>query len=112
MSYRTVREPTDEEIEELSRMKRQEVGRVAMRAHMVLLSVRDYSPSTIADLHGVSHPTVYGVSHPTVYKWIDRFDEEGPEGLYDREPLRPGARGASSDPRRGGKGRDRTALGR
>jgi hypothetical protein len=59
MSYRTVREPTDEEIEELSRMKRQEVGRVAMRAHMVLLSVRDYSPSTIADLHGVSHPTVY-----------------------------------------------------
>jgi transposase len=77
MSYRTVREPTDEEIEELSRMKRQEVGRVAMRAHMVLLSVRDYSPSTIADLHGVSHPTVY--------KWIDRFDEEGPEGLYDRE---------------------------
>ena len=77
MSYRTVCEPTDEEIEELKRMKRQEVGRVAMRAHMVLLSVRDYSPSTIADVHGVSHPTVY--------KWIERFDGEGPSGLYDRE---------------------------
>ncbi len=59
MSYRTVREPTDDETEELKRMKRQEVGRVAMRAHMVLLSDRGYSPSKIADLHGVSHPTVY-----------------------------------------------------
>jgi Transposase and inactivated derivatives len=58
-------------------MKRQEVGRVAMRAHMILLSDRGYSPSKIADLHDVSHPTVY--------KWIDRFDEEGPRGLYDRE---------------------------
>ena len=77
MSYRTVRQPTDEEIEELNRMKRQAVGRVAMRAHMVLLSARDYSPLEIADLHEVSHPTVY--------KWIDRFEEEGPEGLHDRE---------------------------
>ena len=77
MSHRTAREPTDEELEELSRMKRQEVGRVAMRAHMVLLSDRGRPPSEIADLHAVSHPTVY--------KWIDRFDEEGPSGLYDRE---------------------------
>ena len=57
--------------------ERQEVGRVAMRAHMVLLSDRGRPPSEIADLHAVSHPTVY--------KWIDRFDEEGPSGLYDRE---------------------------
>ena len=77
MSYRTVCDPADEEHEELKRMKRQEVGRVAMRAHMVLLSARDYSPSEIADLHEVSHPTAH--------KWIDRFEEEGPEGLYDRE---------------------------
>ena len=48
-----------------------------MRAHMVLLSDRGRPPSEIADLHAVSHPTVY--------KWIDRFDEEGPSGLYDRE---------------------------
>lgn len=77
MSHRTVREPTNEERDQLKRMKRQEVGRVAMRAHMILLSDRGYSPSKIADLHDISHPTVY--------KWIDRFDEEGPEGLYDRE---------------------------
>ena len=77
MSHRTVREPTDEERDQLKQMKRQEVGRVAMRAHMILLSDRGHSPSEIADLHAVSHPTVY--------KWIDRFDEEGPRGLYDRE---------------------------
>jgi len=77
MSYRAVRKPTNEERDQLKRMKRQEIGRVAMRAHMILLSDRGYSPSEIADLHDVSHPTVY--------KWIDRFDEEGPEGLYDRE---------------------------
>lgn len=58
-------------------MKRQEVGRVAMRAHMVLLSVRGHSAFDIAELHDVTHPTVY--------KWMDRFDEEGPSGLYDRE---------------------------
>lgn len=77
MSHRTVRKPTDEERDQLKQMKRQDIGRVAMRAHMILLSDRGYSPSKIADLHDVSHPTVY--------KWIDRFDEEGPRGLYDRE---------------------------
>jgi transposase len=77
MSHRTVRSPSEEEHEELKRMKRQEVGRVAMRAHMVLLSVRGYSAFDIAELHDVTHPTVY--------KWMDRFDEEGPSGLYDRE---------------------------
>ena len=58
-------------------MKRQEIGRVAMRAHMVLLSDRGHSAFDIAELHDVTHPTVY--------KWMDRFDEEGPSGLYDRE---------------------------
>lgn len=58
-------------------MKRQEVGRVAMRAHMVLLSDRGHSAFDIAELHDVTHPTVY--------KWMDRFDEEGPSGLYDRD---------------------------
>jgi transposase len=52
-----------------------------MRAHTVLLSDRGYSPSEIAE----EIADVYDVSHPTVYKWIDRFDEEGPKGLYDWE---------------------------
>ena len=77
MSHRTVRKPTDEEHIELKRMKREEVGRVATRAHLILLSSRGYSASEIADLHEVTHPMVY--------KWMDRFDEEGPSGLYDRE---------------------------
>jgi len=77
MSHRTVREPTDEELEELKRMKRQEVGRVSVRAHIVLLSSRGYSASEIAEIHDVTGPMVY--------KWFDRFDEEGPSGLYDRE---------------------------
>jgi transposase len=77
MPHRTVRAPTDTELEELKRMKRQEVGRVAVRAHIVLLSSRGYSASQIA--------TIHDVTGPMVYKWFDRFDEEGPSGLYDRE---------------------------
>jgi hypothetical protein len=40
-------------------MKREEVGRVAMRTHMMLLPDRGFSASDIADLHDVTHPTVY-----------------------------------------------------
>lgn len=58
-------------------MKRQEVGRVSVRAHIILLSDRGYSAPKIAELHGVTDPMVY--------KWMDRFDEEGPSGLYDRD---------------------------
>lgn len=76
MAHRTIRKPTEDERAELRRMKREEVGRVAMRAHMMLLSDRGCSASRIAELHEVTHPTVY--------KWMDRFDEEGPEGLFDR----------------------------
>jgi transposase len=57
-------------------MKRQEVGRVSMRAHMILLSDRGYSAQEISELHDVTDPMVY--------KWIGRFDEKGPAGLYDR----------------------------
>lgn len=77
MSHRTVREPTEEEHEELKRMKRQEVGRVATRAHIILLSNRGYSAPQISEIHDVTGPMVY--------KWLDRFDEEGPSGLYDRD---------------------------
>jgi len=72
MSHRTVREPADEELAELERMKRQEVGRVSVCAHIVLLSNRGYSASEIAEIHDVAGPMVY--------KWFDRFDEEGASG--------------------------------
>jgi transposase len=58
-------------------MTQRAVGRVAMRAHMILLSARGHSAYDIAELHAVTDPTVY--------KWIERFDTEGPGGLYDRE---------------------------
>jgi transposase len=77
MSLRTIRDPSEEERAELKRMKREEVCRVAMRAHMMLLSDHDLSAFDIADLHDVTHPTVY--------KWMGRFDAEGLEGLFDRE---------------------------
>ena len=59
MSHRTVREPTDTELEELRRMKRQEIGRVSIRAHIILLSSRGYSAPRISDIHDVSGPMVY-----------------------------------------------------
>ena len=77
MYYRYVRTPTDEEHDELERMREQEVGRVAQRAHMVLLSAREFTIPDICD--------IFDVVDETVYKWFDRFDEEGPSGLYDRE---------------------------
>lgn len=77
VSHRTVRQPTDDEHQKLQAMTQKDVGRVAMRAHMILLSARGYSAYDIAEIHEVTDPTVY--------KWIRRFDEEGPSGLYDRE---------------------------
>lgn len=59
------------------RMTQEAVGRVALRAHMILLSARGRSAPEIAE--------IYEVANVTVYKWIDRFNGEGPSGLYDRE---------------------------
>lgn len=73
---RFIRMLTDVEREELERMKQQEVGRVAMRAHMILLSAKEFTVPEIT--------TIHDVTEVTVYKWFDRFEAEGPEGLYDR----------------------------
>ena len=71
-----VRQPTDEERKELERMVRQEVGRVSQRAQMILLSARRKKVPEIAD--------TFDVCLPTVRFWIRRFDDLGPDGLYDR----------------------------
>jgi transposase len=73
---RFVREPTQAEENELERMTRQEVGRVAMRAQMILLSTRGYAVSEIVKIHNTSNTTAY--------KWFGRFDAQGPDGLYDQ----------------------------
>lgn len=69
--------PTEDEQRELKRMARQEAGRVSERVHMVLLSARHKTVPTIADLFEV-HPV-------TVRTWLERFEAEGPSGLYDAE---------------------------
>ena len=73
---RYARQPTAQERDELERMTQQEVGRVALRAQMILLSTRHFTAPEIADIQSTSDVTVY--------KWLARFNEEGPEGLYDR----------------------------
>lgn len=74
---RSARQPTQSERIELERMTQQEVGRVALRAQLVLLSARQVTVPEIADIQQISDVTVY--------KWLDRFDAEGPAGLYDRD---------------------------
>ena len=70
-----VRKLTDAESRELRLMTRQAVGRVSLRAHMVLLSAQRHSVPEIA--------TLFDTSHATVRFWIDRFGERGCDGLYD-----------------------------
>ena len=75
MQLRFVRTPEEHEHEELQRMTQQEIGRVAERARMVLLSARHY---TVPDLCAI-----FEMTDDTLYKWFDRFDEQGPAGLFD-----------------------------
>lgn len=70
-----VREPDDDEYQELRRMTRQEIGRVSQRAQMVLLSAQRRSVPEIGIIFGM-HPA-------SVRTWLRRFDQNGPAGLYD-----------------------------
>jgi hypothetical protein len=75
-----VTRPRDDELPELKRMMRQEVGRVSQRAHMVLLS---------ADHHPMPEIAAFSAySRATVRSWLRRFDRLGPH-RSDRIP-RPG----------------------
>jgi len=73
---RYARQPTDQEWQQLDEMTRQAAGRVALRAQLVLLSARGFTVPEIVDIQQTSEVTIY--------KWLDRFDAEGPAGLYDR----------------------------
>ena len=73
---RHVRPLRESEWDELAQMSQQEIGRVALRAQLILLSARGYTAPEIAEIQQISDVTVY--------KWMDRFDAEGPEGLFDR----------------------------
>ena len=64
-----VREPEDDEHQELMRMTRQEVGRVSQRAQMVLLSTQRRAVPDLAVIFAL-HPA-------SVRFWLRRFDQEG-----------------------------------
>jgi transposase len=65
---------------ELMVLRRRAVGRVALRAQMVLLSARGYTVPQIAGL--------FEVGPDVVRTWLHRYRQAGPAGLEDRR--RPG----------------------
>ncbi len=67
---------SDDERKRLRRLARREVGRVAERIHMVLLSARGYPVGRIAE--------VFECDEDTVRQWLRRFEAQGVEGLRDR----------------------------
>jgi transposase len=78
-----------EERDDLERVSRQGVGRVALRAQMILLSGRGYSVPAIAAIHDCGQDVVR--------IWLHRYDAHGIAGLNDepksgRPPKDPLAR--------------------
>jgi transposase len=73
---------TDDQRKELHQVSRQAVGRVALRAHMVLPSDRSFSVPQIAEIHA------YG--EDVVRHWLHRYQELEIAGLEDEpHPGRP-----------------------
>src|SRR5438270_468100 len=68
---------TEEQIRKLNEMMKEDSSsRVRMRAHSILLSMRNYSIDEIAD--------IYQVDRDTVSNWIREFKESGIDGLQDK----------------------------
>ncbi len=66
---------SDEQRRELEQVSRQAVGRVALRAQMVLLSDRGYPVPFIAEIHACGMDVVR--------HWLHRYEEAGVKGLED-----------------------------
>jgi hypothetical protein len=79
-----VRVPSDKELQEIKRMTRQEVVRVAQRAQMIPPSAQQRTVPEIA--------RISDLEYKKVYKWMRRFNVAGPAGLYDEPRWRPAAR--------------------
>ena len=71
---------TEEQRQELRRLRRRAVGRIAERAQMVLLSARGYPVAEIA--------AIFEIGEDVVRTWLHRYQREGAAGLQDRR--RPG----------------------
>lgn len=77
-----VRTLSEAEQKDLRQGARREVGRVAERMRMVLLSARGYTVPQIA--------TIYECDEATVRRWIERYEAGGVQGLRDLpRPGRP-----------------------
>ena len=75
-------QPTAAQRKELQGVSRRAVGRVALRAHMVLLSDRSFSVPQIAEIHDCGEDVVR--------HWLHRYRERGVAGLEDDpHPGRP-----------------------
>jgi transposase len=75
-------EITDDQRRELAQVSRQAVGRVALRAHMVLLAGRGYSVPRIAEVHDCGQDVVR--------LWLQRYSEDAVRGWEDTpRPGRP-----------------------
>ncbi len=66
---------TESQRDELSVISRQAIGRVALRAHMVLLSDRGVTVPHIAAIHACGEDVVR--------TWLHRYEREGVAGLED-----------------------------
>ena len=66
---------TKSQREELSAVSRQAIGRVALRAHMVLLSDRGFTVPQIAAIHACGQDVVL--------IWLHRYEQQGVSGLED-----------------------------
>jgi transposase len=66
---------TDEQWQEVERVSQQAVGRVALRAHMVLLAGRGYRVPQIARIHDCGEDVVR--------HWLHRYQDQGVAGLED-----------------------------
>ena len=62
--------------QELEAVSRQAIGRVALRAHMVLLSDRGYAVPQIA--------TIHACGRDVVRTWLHRYAQHGVAGLQDQ----------------------------
>src|SRR5258708_237051 len=66
---------TDSQRQEVERVSRQAIGRIALRAHMILLSNRGDRVSQIAEIHACGQDVVR--------TWLHRYEREGVAGLKD-----------------------------
>src|ERR1051326_5103538 len=66
---------TQTQRDELTSLSHQAIGRVALRAQMVLLSDRGFTVPQIAQVHACGHDVVR--------TWLHRYQQQGVAGLED-----------------------------